>query len=405
MRLIWTTENADQFRTFCNYLHAKKIIFSTEEQHNRSWESEQYGTRKYLLWIQDEEEVEKAINDLIKFLENPQAEKFAETFPENPELPSHSPVAQYLETRLQKNLQAPDEEVRKELGGHVRLTALIMLVCSLLFLYELYTERHIGPVPAVVQHELLSVSPVRKALLFDYPQSYELLDKVVALYGYDALAKPQDLPDPGKFLYQQFLQESSFPGYYPYLVAWSKETIRKEKVQTPPPPLQEVQLIEKIRQGQLWRLWTPVLVHYDILHLFFNMVWVLILATQIEARLGFMRFLAFLLITGVSSNIAQYLMSGPNFIGFSGIICAMATYIKARQQVAPWESYQMASSTFGFIIFFISILAFLSLLTFFLDVFQNISFPIGIANTAHLVGAAVGYFLGRLRFFTWQLHN
>lgn len=405
MRLIWTTENADHFRTFCTFLSAKNITFSTEEQVNRSWDSVEYGTRKYLLWIQDEDVVEETINYLIRFLENPQAEEFTVTFPQKPESSSTSPVAQYLEARLQKPLQAPDEEVRKQLGGHVRLTALIMVLCSILFLYELYTDRAAGPVPSDVRQELLSTSPVRKTLLFDYPRAYELLDKVVALYGYDALAKPQELPDTGKFLYQQFVNAHTFVGYYTYVVNWLKESLGHEAHKTTVAPLSEVPLFEKVRQGQVWRLWTPALLHYDILHLFFNMIWVLLLATQIEARLGFMRFFAFVFITGCLSNIAQYLMSGPNFLGFSGIICAMATYIKARQQVAPWESYQMSSSTFGFIIFFISILAFLSLLTFFLDVFQNISLPIGIANTAHLVGALVGYVLGRMRFFSWQLHN
>lgn len=405
MRLIWTTENADHFRTFCNFLQAKSVSFSTEEQVNRSWDSEAYGTRKYLLWIQDEDDVEETINYLMKFLENPQSEEFTVIFPQKPEISSASPVTQYLEARLQKPLQAPDVEVRKQLGGHVRLTALIMVLCSVLFLYELYTDRATGPVPSDVRQELLSTSPVRKALLFDYPHSYELLDKVVALYGYDALAKPQELPETGKFLYQQFTNAHTFVGYYPYVVTWLKEAIGSKTSTHSLAPLSEVPLFEKIRQGQFWRLWTPTLLHYDILHLFFNMIWVLLLATQIEARLGFVRFFVFLLITGCLSNIAQYLMSGPNFLGFSGIICAMATYIKARQQVAPWESYQMSSSTFGFIIFFISILAFLSLLTFFLDVFQNISLPIGIANTAHLVGALVGYVLGRMRFFAWQLHN
>lgn len=403
MRLIWTTENADHFRSFCTYLDAKNVRFITEEQLNKSWDSDQYGTRKYLLWIQDEDQLDQSITFLIKFLENPLSQEYQVLPANEPSAQSLSPVTQYLESRVHQSLELSEEKM--ELGGHVRLTTLILLFCSFLFLYELYIERQLGPPPPEARRAVLAVSPARKMLLFDYPHTYELVDKVVALYGYPALAKPQELPEAGKFLYQQHLKEAAFPGYYPYVAEWAKEKLNTEQRNPQTPLLEEISLFEKIRTGQIWRLWTPVLLHADILHIFFNMIWVLLLATQIESRLSVARFLLFLSITGCLSNTAQYLMSGPNFIGFSGIICAMATYIRARQKVAPWESYQMSSSTFAFIIFFISILAFLSMLTFVLDVFQNMAFPIGIANTAHLVGALTGYLLGRMQFFSWQLHK
>jgi GlpG protein len=399
MRLIWTSDNADQFRSFCSFLKAKGIDFSIEEQVNRNWDSEQYGQRKYLLWIKEEDQVEESIQSLVRFLDNPQNPDFSSST--NPSLNSHaSSVTQFLEERLHQPIEKKaDIEIKKEFSGHMRLTALIILICSCLFLYDLYNEK---TSEKKASQERLGISPVKRALLFDYPQSDELLDKVVALYGPDALSKPQDLPAPGKFLYEKALKEPAFPGYYPYIVAEAKE-LRGEKTNLP--PVKEMHLFQKIREGELWRLFTPTLLHSDILHLFFNMIWLLLLGTQIEARLGSMRYILLMLIAGILSNTLQYLMTGPNFIGFSGIVCAMATYIKARQQVAPWEAYQMSSGTFLFICFFVGLLAVLSLVTFFLEVFQNASFPISIANTAHLVGALVGYSLGRMRFFAWQLRN
>ena len=65
----------------------------------------------------------------------------------------------------------------------------------------------------------------------------------------------------------------------------------------------------------------------------------------------------------------------------------------------------MSASTFAFIMFFIGVLALLSVVTFMLEVFQNVALPINIANTAHLVGALIGYGLGKMRFFSWQLHK
>lgn len=404
MRLVWTTENADQFRAFCSFLHAKSILFTTEEQVVRDWASEQYGTRKYLLWITDEDQVDTCIEWLVKFIDNPTAAEFvANQLQEaRSSAGSSSSVKAYLEERLKRPI-AREEERKKEFSGHIRLTAFVILVCSLLFLYELYTEKKTTPTPPEVRQEFVGLSPIRKLLLFDFPEAYELVNKIVLSYGPNALTKPQELPDAGKYLYSEFLRHPAFPGYFPYMLAYSKQLAGREVPKNP--PLEEVTLFEKIREGQVWRLFSPTLLHVDILHLFFNMIWVLLLGTQIEARIGSIRLLLLMLISGVISNIAQYLMSGPNFVGFSGIICAMATYIKARQLVAPWEAYQMSASTFAFIMFFIGVLALLSVVTFMLEVFQNVALPINIANTAHLVGALIGYGLGKMRFFSWQLHK
>lgn len=403
MRLVWTCDNADQFRAFCGFLQAKSILFTTEEQVVSDWSSDMYGTRKYLLWITDEDQVDACMHWLKQFIENPSSPDFAYQTVKEPRLSSTSSVAQYLEQRLRRPIATTDEEIKKEFTGPIRLTAFIILVCSLLFLYELYNAKRTQTTPGQTKQELVGISPVRKALLFDYPRSYELLDKIALLYGPEALAKPQELPEAGKFLYSEFLRQPVFAGYYPYLLAFTQ----KQLGQTPeaPPPMANITLFEKIRAGEVWRLFSPAALHIDILHLFFNMIWVLLLGTQIEARIGSVRLLALILISGTLSNTGQYLMSGPNFAGFSGVICAMATFIRARQQVAPWEAYQMSSSTFAFIMFFIGVLAFLSMVTFFLKAFQDISLPFAIANTAHLVGAITGYWLGRLHFFSWQLHR
>lgn len=404
MRLVWTSDNADQFRAFCNFLQAKSIAFTTEEKVVEDWSSDLYGNRKYLLWITDEDQVDASLHWLEKFSENPTAAEFSFQAP----TPAHpirvsSITAQYLEQRLKRPIVTQDEEIQKEFSGYIRLTAFIILVCSLLFLYELYSEKSRLVASPEVKQELLAISPVRKNLLFDFPHSYQLLDKIVILYGPNSLRKPQDLPEAGKFLYAEFIKEPIFTGFYPYLLTYTE--IKLGQVPEQNTPLSEIKLAEKIRSGQVWRLFTPALLHVDILHLFFNMAWVLLLGTQIEARLGSLRMLILVLIAGVISNSCQYLMSGPNFVGFSGVICAMVTYIRARQQLAPWEAYQMSSSTFSFIMFFIGILALLSMATFFLKAFQNISLPFAMANTAHIVGAITGYFLGRMRFFSWQLHN
>lgn len=406
MRLIWSSNNPDLFKAFCNFLQKQGIEFMSEEEVNRDWGNENYGLKNSVLWIYDEDKVEKALEYLAKFKENPDAPEFTSPHvtQENIAHGSSLHLTKFLEQKLHRPLsKSSSDEQQKEQVPHIRISIFLIVLCSFIFLFEVWSERGLEQIPVVVRQTLLSTTPIKKVLLFDYPESYEMLDKIIALYGPEVLLKPKEMPPPAKFLYEEYRKEPLWIGFYPVIVNWAKEETSHTK------PIEynwhEIKLFDKIRQGQLWRFVSPILLHNDILHLFFNMIWLLLLGTQIESRIGAIRYILMMIIIAIISNTCQYLMTGPNFIGFSGVICGMATFIKVRQKIAPWEGYQMSNSTFNFICFFIGILAILSLLTFFLDVFQNISFPIAIANTAHITGAIVGIFIGRFNFFSWQVKN
>lgn len=400
MRLIWTCENIDQLRAFSRFLTEKAIAFSIEEQVNKNWESDQYGTKKFLLWIHNEDQIPETMRFLSLFLESPQDPLFAAAGQTNQEpfIETVSPVTKYLENKLHLPLYEPEKKL--EGFSFANLTTYILLLCCFIFLLEFSGEEGSDNVPAETKASLLAISPVKKALMFDYPHSYEILDKIITSYGYGALTNPKDLPPASKFLYEQYRKEPLWQGYYPYMLSWAKNTFTNAIV--PMPPLHDMKLFEKIQQGEVWRLVTPAYLHNDLLHLFFNMIWLLLLGSQIESRTRWQKYLLLITILAIITNTAQYLMTGPNFIGFSGVICGMATFIRVRQKTAPWEGYQLSSSTFSFICFFIGTLAALSFLTFLLNIFGNISLPIAIANTAHLVGAFAGYALGRMKFFSWH---
>ena len=395
MRLIWTTENIDHYRAFTAFLEKKHIRFLCEEKVERDWAKEQYGNKEFVLWIYEEDDALKTQEYLKTFLENPQHPDF-----EQKEEPlSHKTSASltnYVEHKLHHDLEA---EQKQKKTRTTRFTSIVLLVCALIFLLYLQTNKAYDEAPLGAKKMLMTSSSVKRDLLYDYPESYELLDKIVALYGYEALVKPETLEAPGKFLYNEYEKIPIWRGFYPYIVAYVQSFFTADAVKWPP-PFEKMPIFEKERQGELWRMITPIFLHNDILHIFFNMIWLLLLGTQIELRIGPWRSLTFMLLVALVTNTAQYLISGPHFLGYSGIIIAHVFFIRQRQHAAPWEGYHMTRSTFAFICFFVGILFSFSFIGFVLEAFFASPFTVPIANTAHVVGALMGYFLGKWSFFT-----
>ncbi len=158
-------------------------------------------------------------------------------------------------------------------------------------------------------------------------------------------------------------------------------------------------LFVQIRKGELWRLASPSILHLSFLHILFNMVWLWVLGRPIEERIGFFRLLSLTLLLAVVTNTAQYLMSGPLFLGFSGIVTGWAGFIWMREKIAPWEGYPVHRSTILFLAIFIFAMLGLQIVSFFLAVFTPITFPVALANTAHIVGFVMGAIFGRFPCF------
>ncbi|MCH9614328.1 MAG: Rhomboid protease GlpG [Chlamydiia bacterium] len=233
--------------------------------------------------------------------------------------------------------------------------------------------------PRIVKVRKIGKAPLTKLLIFVCVVLYliSLTLKAEPPFGMNALSQWLIFEMPTTFPFWQ--------GIYPALL--SKMGIVGVPVFT------------QILDGQVWRLITPIFLHFDFLHILFNMLWLWLLGRQVEERLGIVKFVILMLVAAVVSNTTQYLMSGPFFIGFSGVVCALAAYIWIRQKKAPWEGYPLPHSTIVFLFIFVFGMVGLQLLSFILSYTGIAKFPINIANTAHVAGGLVGYLFGK---FGWR---
>jgi len=75
-----------------------------------------------------------------------------------------------------------------------------------------------------------------------------------------------------------------------------------------------------IRAGQLWRFFTPMLLHGSILHIGFNMYALYIFGIGLERRFGHGRFLLLYILSGFAGSVFSFLLSSADSIGASGAI-------------------------------------------------------------------------------------
>lgn len=100
--------------------------------------------------------------------------------------------------------------------------------------------------------------------------------------------------------------------------------------------------LSEITRGQVWRAITPVFVHYGIIHLVFNLFWLVDLGGIIERQRGTWFLLCLVLVGGALSNVAGCLWDGPFGAGMSGVIYAIFGYVWMKSRYAPQEGMHVA---------------------------------------------------------------
>jgi GlpG protein len=142
------------------------------------------------------------------------------------------------------------------------------------------------------------------------------------------------------------------------------------------------EFLAEVRAGQVWRLITPIFIHYGPLHLLFNMLWLSDLGSMIEKRQGMVKLALLVVILAIASNVGQYWMDGPFFGGMSGVVYGLFGYIWMQGHTDPASGLALSPTTIW------SMLAW-----YFLCLFNLIGH---VANAAHTVGLVLGVIWGAL---------
>ena len=151
-----------------------------------------------------------------------------------------------------------------------------------------------------------------------------------------------------------------------------------------------------LSSGQWWRLITPIFLHFGLMHLVFNSLWIWILGEMIERNQGQVKLILVKLFTALVSNSAQFLINGSSqFGGLSGVVYGYLGYIWLRARLKPEEGLFIGNALVIFMLGWM-VLGMTDIAS---------SFGINVANEAHLGGLLAGLAFALLPWPNSSINN
>jgi GlpG protein len=312
MRHLASLPDAVQAENFGDYLIAQGIPNSREE-----------AGGKWAIWIEREEQIDQARQELQQFQREPGADRYQNA---SRSARAFEAAQEQLTRRLAKNfVNVRLQQTHEDLAGQQTYPATIILIAICVLVAAMsQLGRDLGPIDGFFFVPLNT--PVGR--------------------GFSVLL----IPHFGIHIWLHYAM--------PQLAA--------------------------ILHGQVWRLVTPIFIHFGAAHLIFNMWWFWDLGRMIERRKGTIFFSILVLVSAVLGNVGQFAWAGPGFGGMSGVVYALFGYAWMKGHLQPEQRIGVQPQAVWIMIGWL-VVCMTGMLAQYLG---------DIANAAHFVGLIVGVLFG-----------
>jgi GlpG protein len=340
MRQLCSLDGEIQAQQFSAYLFTLGIAAAVDAEQS----TDDPASTKWVIWILEEDELAKAREQLALFLENPDDPRYAEAVRQANRL--HKEEAEQREQVRKQQVDMQGKWRNQSSSGRRPLTMTLLLICIVVFLFSGYGEDRQG-------------TAMRALQFIDHPAAQERANS----------RRREAIQSGNQGLVIQETQEL--------------ENINKGM---------PTDRYHDLRQGQVWRLVTPIFIHLGFMHLAFNMLWLFQLGTILESRYRSVNFGWLILFTGIAGVLAQscmpYQWDGSVLGGgFSGVVFGLLGFAWVKTRYDPNSGLVFRNDVFVFMMIFL-ILGFSGILESF--------FAIRVANWAHAGGLIAGVLAGFL---------
>ena len=354
MRHLGNLDSSEQAEKFLAYLLVQGIEGHTETQ---SGPAE--------VWVKDEDRLAEAMSELAAFRENPSDEKYADALTR----------ARAIKKEQAKKAKAMQKNIvhvaRGGLNKKPHLTMLLIALCGLVALFT-----NFGLTPTRIKD-------------FDGDGRITQADESATIIAHQTqpLYRWLQFTSVGPPDGEQLAEE--------YIDTGEKDNLRFRTA--------------SLLRGQVWRLITPIFIHYGFMHIFFNLYMLFSYGSLVERRYDWKRLLMLVLVSSAIPNLVQctvpemwqgiaphragagYLMTSLG--GMSGVVYGLFGYVWVKSIYDPKFGFRVPQSS----IIIMMIWLFGCMFSVQLRAAGIRIFPPNVANWAHGIGLLVGMIVAYLQ--------